>query len=124
MAESDTNDVVSNKTDVDSLRTDLERQIADLRSEVGRLSASIAERGEALYEGAKDEASELYANAATRARGAARQVKTQTHAVSEAIRENPGTAATVLSSAGLLFFLVGLMVGQALSDNNRGRRWY
>lgn len=115
----------SDKIDVDGIRKDLEKQIADLKSEIGKLSASLTERGEALYEDAKDEAGELYANAATQARGAARQVKTQAHAVSEAIRENPGTAATVLSSAGLLGFLIGLVVGQALSDNNNhSRRWY
>ena len=51
----------SDKIDVDGIRKDLEKQIADLKSEIGKLSASLTERGEALYEGAKDEAGELYA---------------------------------------------------------------
>ena len=104
----------NNTSSVDDVRKDLEKQIADLKKEVTKLSKSLAERGEAAF----DEAS-------NRARAAAQQARTQAHVVTEAIRENPGTAATVLSSAGIIGFVIGLVVGQALSsDDRRSHRWY
>lgn len=105
----------------EEIRAELEKQIKDLRKEVSTLGKSLSARGEALYEDLRDEAEDVYENASRRARGAARQVRQQAHAVTDVIKDNPGTAATVLSSAGLLGFLIGLVVGQALSGNSR--RW-
>lgn len=108
----------------DDIRKEMEKQIADLKKEVTRLSKSVAERGEAVYEDMRDQAEGAYDEASRRARRAGRQMRHQAYAVSEAIRENPGTAATVLSSAGLLGFVLGLVLGQALSSNDRSHRWY
>lgn len=109
--------------DTQDIRKELEAQIADLKKEVSRIGKAISARGEELYEDISDEASDAYDRASRRARGAAKQVRRQAHAVSDAIRENPGTAATVLSSAGLVGFLLGIVVGQALSGG-QSRRWY
>lgn len=109
----------------DDVRKEMEKQLADLKKEVGRLTKSLSERGEAAYEDFRDDAEDAYEQASRGARKAARQVRRQAYAVSEAIKDNPGTAATVLSSAGLLGFLVGLVVGQAIcSSSDRSRRWY
>jgi ElaB/YqjD/DUF883 family membrane-anchored ribosome-binding protein len=109
----------------DDLRKDLEKQIADLRDEVSSLSKTLSERGQEFYDSLSEGAGEVYEGASRRARGAARQARNQAYAVSEAIRENPGTAATVLSSAGILGFLIGLAVGQAMSSSQQPRhRWY
>lgn len=108
----------------EDIRNELEKQIADLRKEVAQLTKAASERGEAIYEDLRDNAEGLYDNASTRARGAAKQVRDQAHMVSEAIRDNPGTAATVLSSAGLVGFLLGLVVGQMLTGHDRLHRWH
>lgn len=110
--------------DAKDIRKELEAQIADLRKEITRIGKSLSTRGEELYEDLADEASDAYDAASRRARGAARQVRRQAHAVSDAIKENPGTAATVLSSAGLVGFVLGILVGQALSSGGHTRRWY
>lgn len=110
--------------DVEAIRKDLEKQITDLKKEVTKLSKTLSQRGEELYEDLRDNAGDVYDTASKRARGAVRQVRQQTHVVSDAIRENPGTAATVLSSAGLVGFLLGIVIGQALSNDNNSRRWY
>lgn len=101
------------------IRSELEKQIGDLKKEVSRLSKSLsAKASEAI-----DEAGDLVDEAKARAGGAAKQVRAQAHAVSEAIRENPGTAATVLSSAGIVGFLLGLVVGGMMAGGDRRGRW-
>ena len=104
----------------EEIRKDLERQIGELRKEVAKLGKSLSARGEALY----DEAGEAYDTASRKARGAARQARQQAYVVSEAIRENPGTAATVLSSAGLIGLLIGIAIGHMLSNEGKSHRWY
>lgn len=109
--------------DPKDIRKELEAQIADLKDEIARIGKSVSARGEALYDDIAEGASDAYDTASRQARGAARKVRRQAHAVSDVMKENPGTAATVLSSAGLLGFLVGIVVGQALAGNH-SRRWY
>lgn len=101
----------------DDIRKEFEKQIGDMRKELAKLAESVSERGEDIYE----EASEAYNGATRRARGAARQVRKQAHLVSDAIKENPGTAATVLSSTGIVGFLIGVCVGHLLSGYSRHR---
>lgn len=107
----------------EEIRAELEKQIKDLKKEVSALGKSLAARGEAMYEDLRDDAEDAYDGLSRRARGAARQVRHQAQVVSETIKENPGTAATVLSSAGIIGFVIGLLIGQALSSGN-ARRWY
>jgi ElaB/YqjD/DUF883 family membrane-anchored ribosome-binding protein len=103
----------------DDVRKDLEKQIADLKKEVSSLAKSLSARGDRLYDDLRDSTEDGYETVAGRARSAARQLREQAQAVSGVMRENPGTTATVLSSAGLVGFLVGLLVGQLLNDNQR-----
>lgn len=114
------------KTDMsaDDVRKEMEKQIAELKGEVSRLTSSLKERGQELYEDVRDDAEGYYHDASKRAKRAARQVRDQASAVSDTIRENPGTAATLLSSAGLLGLLIGLVIGQSMSSSNHSRRWY
>ena len=63
---------------------------------MGRLSKSLQARAS----DAAEEAEDAFETVKARANGAAKTVRRQAHAVSEAIGENPGTAAAVLSSAG------------------------
>ena len=101
------------------IRSELEKQIGDLKKEVSRLSKSMSTKASEAI----DDAGDLIEEAKGRAGGAAKQVRAQAQAVSEAIRENPGTAATVLSSAGIIGFLLGLVVGGMMAGNGRQRRW-
>ena len=103
----------------ESLRADLEKQIETLKNEISDLRRTLTARGEELYDDLRDEAEDVYEGVSRRARGAARVVSRQTHAVTDAIRENPGTAATVLSSAGLFGFLIGLAVGHLIGTESR-----
>ncbi|MDI6027532.1 hypothetical protein QBK99_15175 [Corticibacterium sp. UT-5YL-CI-8] len=95
-------------------RKDFEKQIADLKNDIAKITKTLSERS-----------GEAYNRAADTARSATQQVRTQAHAVSDAIKDNPGTAATVLSSAGLIGFLIGITVGQAIANShNEPRRWW
>src|SRR5690606_37693877 len=83
-------------------RKDMEKQISDLKAEVASLTQQLSERGKQAYEDLREDAEGLYDEASRRARRAGRQLRSQANAVSETIRDNPGTAATLLSSAGLI----------------------
>ena len=100
------------------IRSELEKQIGDLKKEMSRLSKSMSARASEAI----DDAGDLIEEAKGRAGGAAKQVRAQAQAVGEAIRENPGTAA-VLSSAGIIGFLLGLVVGGMMAGNGRRGRW-
>lgn len=98
----------------DDVRTELEAQIKELKSELRSMREKIRATTEDAFEGAED----LYYGAQQRARRTAQQVRAQAHDVSDVIRENPGTAATVLSSVGLVGFLIGLVVGCMMTGDN------
>lgn len=113
---------MADSPNVEDVRKDLEKQIADLKKEVTKIGKSLSARGDELYDDLREETEGAYDRVTRRARGAGKQARQQAHEVSEAIKENPGTAATVLSAAGVVGFLIGLFVGHALSGNSR--RWY
>lgn len=116
---------MADASSADDLRKEMEKQIAELKKEVTKLGKSLSSRTSEMYEDLRDDAGEAYDAASRRASGAARQMRHQAQAVSEAIRENPGTAATVLSSAGLVGFLIGVAVGHMLAGSGgQTRRWY
>lgn len=96
-------------------RATIEAQIIELRNEMGRLSKSLQERAS----DAADDAEDAFETVKARATGAAKTVRRQAHAVSEAIGENPGTAAAVLSSAGVMGLLVGFAAGYILASGSR-----
>ncbi|PDQ21831.1 hypothetical protein CN311_07015 [Mesorhizobium sanjuanii] len=109
-------------SNIDDIQKSLEKQIADLRKEVAKINKSISERGAELVADAEEQASGMYDSAAARATRTAQQLRTQAHAVSEAARENPGTTTALVGMIGLLGFLAGMAVGQAMNDTPR--RWY
>ena len=109
----------------DDIRKEMEKQIADLKREVSQLGKSLSERTEAVYEELRGSAGGAYKAASRSADRASQQVRQQANVMSEVMRENPGTAATVLSSAGLLGFVLGILAGHLLSSNEQARsRWY
>ncbi|UXN66429.1 hypothetical protein N8E89_25215 (plasmid) [Phyllobacterium sp. A18/5-2] len=50
-------------------------------------------------------------------------LRAQAQTVSEVARDHPGTTTSVLGVVGVLGFFLGLLVGRALTDNER-HRWY
>ena len=105
-------------------RKDMEKQISDLKAEVASLTQQLSQRGKQAYEDLREDAEGLYDEASRRARRAGRQLRSQANAVSETIRDNPGTAATLLSSAGLIGLLIGFLIGQSVGSSQPPRRWY
>ena len=106
---------------VDDVRKEFEKQIADVRKELSQLAKSVSDRGEEVYDNVSEDVGDAYNGATRRIRGAARGVQKQAHLVSGAIKDNPGTAATVLSSAGIVGFVIGVCVGHLISGNSRRR---
>lgn len=99
------------------IQRSVEDQISELRAQVAELTKSISARaGEAA-----DSAAEMADDARGRVRSAARVVRTQGQSVVEAARENPGTATTVVSTAGLIGFAIGLLIGVSCQSNTRWR---
>lgn len=82
-----------------------EDQIGQLRSELTTLRKSLGESG-----------GELLDEASGQARKAVEHVRQQAQAVGEAVKENPGTAATVLTSVGLLGLGLGLVIGRLIAE--------
>lgn len=115
-------DATKSDLNVDDIQKALEKQIADLRKEITRINKTVSARGAEIVEDAREHASDMYDTASTRATRAAQQLRSQAQAVSEVARDNPGTATAVVSVIGLLGFVAGLVVGQALTDTPR--RWY
>ncbi len=103
----------------EDLRKEFEKQIAELKKEIGTISKSLAERGADTYERTREAASDALDKAKGQARGSLQQARAQAQLVTDAVKENPGTAATVLSSAGVLGFVLGLVVGGALAGSSR-----
>lgn len=102
----------------------VENQIAELRSQISSLSKSVSARA-GVYSG---EASELVDEARGRvqrvAHNAAQTVKAQGHNVVEAVRENPGTATSLLTVVGALGFALGYCVANATQDQKSSiYRW-
>lgn len=98
----------------DDVRKELERQIAELRKEIGALGKSIADRSTETFERTREAAAEAVDRAREQTRSSFREAREQAHAVTDAAREHPGTAVTILSSAGIVGFVLGLFVGATL----------
>ena len=101
----------------EDIRADLEKQIAELKKEMGRIGKSLSARAS----DALDDAEDVYDDVKGRARDATRQMRRQAGTVSDAARDNPGTAATVAVSIGLLGLVAGLAIGGLFSRAPRRR---
>jgi uncharacterized protein YukE len=86
----------------------VEQQIEELRSQIANITAELAKSGSEMYQAGTEQAKSA-------ASGATRQAQ----AVTDAIRENPGTAATVLTTTALLGVMVGFILGQTSSNHHR-----
>lgn len=106
---------MADRLSLDDLRHELETQVSDLRKEITSLAKAMAERGS---DGVGRTRSAVF-EAADRAGDTLRQARAQAQRVSEAARENPKTAATLLSSAGVLSFLLGFALASALRGEDR-----
>ncbi len=105
----------------EDLRKEFDKQIADLKKEMTTISKVLAERGSDTYERTREAASDAMERAKGQARGSFQQAREQARLVTDTVKENPGTAATVLSSAGVIGFVLGLVVGVAFAGDSR--RW-
>lgn len=103
----------------EDMRKEFEKQIGELKKEIGALRKSLASRGAEIYEDTRDAAGKAYSQAKETAGDNLRLVRNQAQVVGEVVRENPGTAATVLSSAGVLGFVLGLVVGGLMAGTPR-----
>lgn len=97
------------------MRADLEKQIADLKKEMTRMGKTLAARAS----DAGDDAQGAYEEGKERARQAVAQVRDQAHVAVGAMRENPGTAATVLTTVGLLGLATGFVLGSLCTSDHR-----
>lgn len=92
------------------LRNDAEKtfedQIAELKSELATVTKKLSEQGNALYDDARENASETYDMLRKRGRVAAREVRHQAQVVKESARENPLAAAAVVAGIGLVLALL------------------
>jgi len=98
------------------IRDDLEKQIANLKKEMSKISKSLASRAS----DAMDDAEDMFEDGKGRARQAVDRVRDQASVTVGAMRENPGTTATVLSTVGLLGLAAGMLLSGVLSGD-RGR---
>lgn len=100
---------------VDDIRANLEKQIADLRKEMTKISKSVAARAS----DAMDDAEDAFDEARSRASRAAGRVRHQAHVATDLARENPGTTATVITTAALLGLAAGLVLSGVFDGNSR-----
>jgi len=113
---------MADNVSLDDMRKEFERQIADLKKEIGSINRSLADRGSAAYDRAREATNDAYGRAREQANTSLRQARQQAQLVTDTVRENPGTAATVLSSAGIIGFLLGFAIGTAMNSES-SRHW-
>lgn len=101
----------------DDVRAALEDQISELKKEMKSMSKSLASRAS----DALDDADDYIEDGKGRAARAARQVRDQAHAAVDVARENPGTTTAVLTTVGLMGFVVGVVFGGMLSGGSHHR---
>lgn len=88
------------------MRKSVNRQIGELQEQIHSLRSSLAGQGSELYDAADE-----------RAHAAMKQVKRQAAYLGNVARENPASAATVLSVTALVCLGLGYLAGRARSDD-------
>ncbi|KFI31962.1 hypothetical protein CDV50_05250 [Haematobacter massiliensis] len=94
-------------TKTDDIRRSIESQISDLQKQLHSLRGDLSERGHEFYDVAQD-----HANVA------AKQFRTQARVMGDVARENPGSAATVLSVVALTCLGLGYLAGRSSAEDN------
>ncbi|CAN7320698.1 hypothetical protein HW571_12800 [Agrobacterium genomosp. 3] len=108
------------QTKLNVVEDTIENQIAELRSQIASLSKSVSARAE----GVSEDASEFLDEARGRVRKAASNVRAQGQNVVEAVKENPGTATSLLTIVGALGFAIGYAVGAGTQQNSSNSSLY
>lgn len=106
---------MANGTKTDDIQKDFEDQIAELRAQIADLAKAASTKTRKVADDANEKLEDVQGNV----RRAASTVRHQGQAVAEAVRQNPGTATTVLSTAGLIGFIVGFAVGSCRDSSWR-----
>lgn len=102
----------------DDTRADLERQLADLKAQVARMSKSVGGRASEAFDRAED----TYEDLRRGVHSAAGHVRDTAQGAVHLARENPVTAATALSAAGLLGLALGVIAGSLFARDERSPR--
>ena len=101
----------------------LERPVASPRKKTPNGNRTVRNRGSKVAGHTRGKSSDHTDQASTMVSKATRGLRAQAHGVSGAARDNPGTTTSILGVIGVLGFLLGMLVGRALTDNTR-HRWY
>lgn len=104
------------QTKLNVVEDTVENQIAELRTQIASLSKSVSARAGTLSDDASEFVDEARGRVQRVAHNAAQTVKAQGHNVVEAVRENPGTATSLLTVVGALGFALGYCVANAAQD--------
>lgn len=97
------------------IRANLEKQVADLMREVLHINKLLSSRASDAMEDAQG----VLKDGKGRARHAVAQVRDQAHVAVGAMRDNPGTTATILSTVGVLGVVAGFVLAGIFFENRR-----
>ena len=113
------------QTKLNVVEDSVENQIAELRSQIASLSKSVSSRASEFSGEASDYVDEAKGRVQRDAQNAAQTVKAQSHNVVEAVKENPGTATSLLTVVGALGFALGYFAANASTQHNSSSiyRW-
>ncbi|WP_296082651.1 hypothetical protein [uncultured Agrobacterium sp.] len=113
------------QTKLNVVEDSVENQIEELRSQIASLSKSVSSRASEFSGEASDFVDEAKGRVQRVAQNAAQTVKAQSHNVVEAVKENPGTATSLLTVVGALGFALGYFVANASTQHNSSSiyRW-
>lgn len=113
------------QTKLNVVEETVENQIAELRAQIASLSKSVSARAGVLSDDASEFVDEARGRVQRVAHNAAQTVRAQGHNVVEAVRENPGTATSLLTVVGALGFALGYCVANAAQDQKSSSiyRW-
>jgi gas vesicle protein len=106
------------QTKLNVVEDTIETQIAELRSQIDSLTKSVSARAGNFSESA----AEVVGDASGRVRKAAQNVREQGYNVVEAVKENPGTATSLLTTVGVIGFALGYFIANS-SSNQPPSRW-
>ncbi|NTJ41955.1 hypothetical protein G6L28_04980 [Agrobacterium larrymoorei] len=112
------------QTKLNVVEDSIENQIAELRTQIASLSKSVSARAGVISEDASDYIDDAKGRVQRPAQTAAQTVKSQGHNVVEAVKENPGTATSLLTVVGALGFALGYCVANAASQQSNSSSLY
>ncbi|WP_313618670.1 hypothetical protein [Agrobacterium sp.] len=105
------------QTKLNVVEDTIESQIAELRSQIDSLTKSVSARAGNFSESAAD----VVGDASGRVRKVAQNVREQGYNVVEAVKENPGTATSLLTTVGILGFAIGYFIANSNSSQPPSR---